>query len=131
MEQHEFSKQFTNLAIVSDDAFLKEHIEDFLACITSEVEEIREELPWKHWKKYTKSINHHELRVEVVDLWKFVMNLTILLFCEEGEPRVKDVELFLRYFQAKSKENIERQDRGYSDEEERGRQEPAAFGAMD
>jgi len=47
----------------------------FMAIVT-EASEALEETPWKPWKK-TMTLNHFKLQEEVVDLWHFIINLTI------------------------------------------------------
>lgn len=77
-----------------------------LACITNEVEEIREWLPWKHWKRYQGfDIELDEIRLEYIDLLHFVIEGMILLGME-----AEDIH---RYYLSKMKENLRRQESGY------------------
>lgn len=81
-------------------------VQDNLACITNEVEEIREWLPWKHWKNYTGfDIDLEEIRLEYIDLLHLVVEGMILL-----GMNAEDIH---RYYQSKMIENVRRQTEGY------------------
>lgn len=53
--------------------------QDILASMTSEIEEIRRLLPWKHWKVYpSDEVSFPEMLEEIVDLFHFFVNLCIM-----------------------------------------------------
>lgn len=51
---------------------------DLLNCLTNEIEEVRNELPWKHWKRYRKEPNHDLIRKEIIDLVHFLLSLCLI-----------------------------------------------------
>lgn len=75
----------------------------FIGCIT-ELNECIECTKWKPWKK--SSINNiPELQKEVIDLWHFVINLTLASGLNAND-------LFNMYIE-KNKINIDKQVKGY------------------
>lgn len=96
----EFSHPLTAKAVAS-------MLQKNLACISNEVEEIREWLPWKHWKNYEGfEVDLDELRFEYIDLLHFVMEGMILLGMDAFEIH--------RYYVSKMEENLRRQREEYS-----------------
>lgn len=46
----------------------------YLSCISNEMEELRDELPWKHWKDYTNfTLDFKHLVGEMMDIQIFLM----------------------------------------------------------
>ncbi len=43
-------------------------------CIVMEVAELIDSLPWKHWKNIEGDLDLENIRIEVVDIWHFVMS---------------------------------------------------------
>jgi hypothetical protein len=81
-------------------------IQGNLAAITNEVEEIREWLPWKHWRRYQGfDIDLEEIRLEYIDILHFVLEGLILTGM--------DAEDIHRYYTSKMEENLKRQREGY------------------
>jgi len=81
-------------------------LQEFLACISSECEEIREWTHWKSWKKYKDPIDLDEIRLEFIDILHFVLEAMIYL-------GMKPEDVY-RYYVSKMRENQDRQKRGYS-----------------
>lgn len=81
---------------------------ELLNCIHNEVEEVRDHLPWKSWKDY-KSYDYQkslpEVKMEIVDLFHFVTELAMCFDMTSEE--------ISRTYDAKHKENMNRQERGY------------------
>ena len=75
----------------------------YMGCIT-ELNEMLENTPWKPWKK-SATLKKDELKKEVVDLWHFVINIT--LACG-----ITPKELY-NMFEEKNEINIRRQEHGY------------------
>lgn len=74
--------------------------------IVGEIGEILEEYQhWKPWRKNPPEYDRSSLLYEVVDLWHFVINLTLYLGFNEDE-------LFSAFIE-KNKVNFERQEAGY------------------
>jgi len=95
--------------------------QELLACISNEVEEIREHLPWKHWKKYTRQMvkdlgyvdngneRVKEIQYEFIDLLHFLVALMLLWGISPCDMR--------RIYGEKMAVNIKRQEDGYDSKE--------------
>jgi len=83
-----------------DQQFIKDMT---LAAIDELMEAIRE-TPWKPWKK-TQEMNKENFKNEIIDVWHFVINLSI-------SAGLSPKELYERFCE-KNNENHKRQDRGY------------------
>jgi len=81
-----------------------QHVRLMFIGIITEACEALEETNWKPWKQ-SKATNISRLQKEIIDLWHFVINLSL----DSG----MDAEELIRRFKAKNKVNNERQDRGY------------------
>lgn len=87
---------------------------DMVHCLDSEVSELRDGLPWKHWKNYKEQemwYNDEDkkayLGFEAIDILHFLMETFILLGY--------DAEDILKLYMVKNVENFKRQDVGYDD----------------
>lgn len=83
---------------------------NILACF-DELSEVMRETAWKNpdyivggWKQ-GQLLNHKKFKEEIIDLWHFVINLTLI-------SGMGDDELYGRFL-VKNKENHERQDKEY------------------
>lgn len=82
-------------------------------CLSSEMNELQERLPWKSWKSYSDSDVDAassgdellETKFEYIDMFHFFMNIGLLLGITGDE--------FAKLYYLKNKENYDRQDRGY------------------
>lgn len=78
----------------------------YLACISNELEEIRDWLPWKEHKKYDPfQVDKVEIQFELIDILCYLLNLC---FVWGMDPLL----IITRYLQ-KNHENVDRQMRGY------------------
>lgn len=94
-----------------------EWLRKFHECMKNELEELLELLPWKHWSKaqigekiypnHTPEQRINEARIELVDIWHFLMSA---FMCVGMGPR----ELHELYI-AKNKVNFERQQNEYNE----------------
>jgi len=50
---------------------------DWNRCIYMECAEIIDSFAWKHWKNIDKEPDYNNLKIEVVDIWHFVLSLAI------------------------------------------------------
>ena len=77
-------------------------------CMHNELEEVRNELPWKSWKDYSK-YNFEEklplIKEEVIDLLHFFLNMCLILGISASELH--------EIYQRKQEKNIDRQNSGY------------------
>ncbi|MBE2984496.1 dUTP diphosphatase [Campylobacter sp. RM9344] len=49
-------------------------------CIYMECAELIDSFAWKHWKSINAPTNEQNLRIEVVDIWHFVMSLMLQIY---------------------------------------------------
>ena len=118
--QKAFAQRFHALHVGKSEEFLEypqhgarhgalvNQIKGNLEAIHNEAEEIRDWLPWKHWKKYSEAenaIDLEEMRLEYIDLLHFVVEGLLLLGLGPDEIH--------RYYVSKSEENIRRQKEEY------------------
>lgn len=83
-------------------------IYELLNCIHNEAEEVRDHLPWKSWKKYegfSFKESLPEVKMEIVDLFHFVVELAMAADMTSEEMS--------QMFDAKHRENLNRQERNY------------------
>ena len=57
-------------------------------CIVMEAAELIDSLPWKHWKSIAGEIDLANIRIEIVDIWHFVMS-EVLRVCDPAEGAAK------------------------------------------
>lgn len=81
-----------------------EHVRLMFIGIITEACEALEETNWKPWKK-VRLINEEKLKEEIIDLWHFVINLTLA-----SDMNAKTV---IEKFKEKNKVNIKRQEDKY------------------
>lgn len=113
--QQAFSDQFVGFDKLAEAAAKTKNVkkdprvrwtEDFLACISSELEETREWLPWKHWRRYEDfQLNEKEIKYELIDILHFLLNLFLVWDMTPEEV--------MKMYIVKMQENIARQEQGY------------------
>lgn len=52
---------------------------DWRRCIYLEAAELVESYPWKHWKNIDASVDRENIKVELVDIWHFIMSEALRL----------------------------------------------------
>jgi dimeric dUTPase (all-alpha-NTP-PPase superfamily) len=77
---------------------------NYCRAMSQELAELTDSVPWKWWAKYQK-FDQQNARVEVVDLFHFLISLAQVLGMS-----AEDV---YRYYLEKNKVNFQRQDTGY------------------
>ena len=82
---------------------------NYTRAMTRELAELTDSVPWKWWAKYQK-YDKQNARVEVVDLFHFLMSLAQVL-----DMSAEDV---YRCYCEKNKVNFKRQDDGYHTKDE-------------
>jgi len=56
-------------------------------CIYLEAAELVESYPWKHWKNINASVDRENVKVELVDIWHFVMSEVLRVnYLEDKKP---------------------------------------------
>ncbi len=82
---------------------------NYCRAMTQELAELTDSVPWKWWAKYQK-FDKQNARVEVVDLFHFLISLAQILGMS-----AQDVFTF---YTEKNKVNFQRQDSGYAVKDE-------------
>jgi dimeric dUTPase (all-alpha-NTP-PPase superfamily) len=74
------------------------------SALVHEAIELQRETNWKWWKK-EKSIDSKKIQEEIIDIWHFLIQLSI----EAGLDSKKLIDIYIE----KNKENLNRQEKGY------------------
>lgn len=64
---------------------------DWRRCIYLEAAELIESYPWKHWKNIDASPDYANIKIEIVDIWHFVMSETLRLYKIENLGSIADI----------------------------------------
>ena len=66
-------------------------------CIYMEAAEMIDSFPWKHWKNIDADPDWENLKIEVVDVWHFVMSLAIEVYHKEMKGGVEDIAIHISH----------------------------------
>jgi len=100
----EFNSKFIpdNLTIEEKTRWTKQ----FILCMQSELTELLDQMPWKHWKQYNYSnVDDKALKFEIADLFIFLTGIAAIWNMDGKE--------ILEYITNKMNINFERQNKGY------------------
>ena len=64
---------------------------DWRRCIYLEAAELVESYPWKHWKNIDASPDYENIKIEIVDIWHFVMSEALRLYKIENKGSITDL----------------------------------------
>ena len=64
---------------------------DWRRCIYLEAAELVESYPWKHWKNIDASPDYENIKIEIVDIWHFVMSEALRLYKIERRGSIADI----------------------------------------
>jgi len=64
---------------------------DWRRCIYLEAAELVESYPWKHWKNIDASPDYDNIKIEIVDIWHFVMSEALRLYKVENKGSIADI----------------------------------------
>jgi len=64
---------------------------DWRRCIYLEAAELVESYPWKHWKNIDASPDYDNIKIEIVDIWHFVMSEALRLYKVEKRGSIEDI----------------------------------------
>ena len=64
---------------------------DWRRCIYLEAAELIESYPWKHWKNIDASPDYANIKIEIVDIWHFIMSETLRIYKIEGRGSIEDI----------------------------------------
>lgn len=67
-------------------------------CIYMECAEMIDSFSWKHWKNIDAQPNWDNLQIEVVDVWHFIMSLTIEDYSHNMKGTIEDIALNISTF---------------------------------
>jgi len=66
---------------------------DWRRCIYLEAAELVESYPWKHWKNIDASPDYANIKIEIVDIWHFVMSETLRLYKVDSLGSIEDIAM--------------------------------------
>ena len=78
-------------------------------CIYLEAAELIDSYPWKHWKNINSDVDRENVKVELVDIWHFVMSEVLRVnYLNEKKPLAalaKDIEDAIKDIDVKREDN--------------------------
>jgi dimeric dUTPase (all-alpha-NTP-PPase superfamily) len=60
-------------------------------CIYLEAAELIESYPWKHWKNIDASPDYENIKIEIVDIWHFIMSEALRIYKIENKGSIEDI----------------------------------------
>ena len=60
-------------------------------CIYLESAELVESYPWKHWKNIDASPDYENIKIEIVDIWHFVMSEALRIYKVEEKGSIREL----------------------------------------
>jgi len=84
---------------------------DWKRCIYLEAAELVDSYPWKHWKNINAEPDYENIKIEVVDIWHFVMSEALRVYKTENRGHIEDLAEKIvqlpefRYFSTENKKN--------------------------
>jgi dimeric dUTPase (all-alpha-NTP-PPase superfamily) len=85
-------------------------------CIYMECAEMIDSFSWKHWKSINKEPDWDNLKIEVVDVWHFVMSLAIEDYSKNLKGQIEDLAINISNLGSFSKIDIN--DENYASEDD-------------
>jgi dimeric dUTPase (all-alpha-NTP-PPase superfamily) len=64
---------------------------DWRRCIYLEAAELVDSYPWKHWKNIDASPDYENIKIEIVDIWHFVMSEALRIYKIENKGTISDI----------------------------------------
>jgi len=64
---------------------------DWRRCAYLECAELIESYPWKHWKNIDARPDYENIKIEVVDIWHFIMSQGLKEYATEGMGSIEDL----------------------------------------
>ncbi len=64
---------------------------DWRRCIYLEASELVDSYPWKHWKNIDASPDYENIKIEIVDIWHFIMSEVLRLYKVENLGSFEDI----------------------------------------
>ncbi len=66
---------------------------DWRRCIYLEAAELVDSYPWKHWKNIDAQPDYENIKIEIVDIWHFVMSEALRVYKVEGLGGMSDLSV--------------------------------------
>ena len=88
---------------------------DWRRCIYLEAAELIESYPWKHWKNIDATPDYDNIKIEIVDIWHFIMSEALRLYKVDSLGKIEDIALVVANmdeFETFKEENNENQQLG-------------------
>ncbi len=87
---------------------------DWKRCIYLESAELVESYPWKHWKNIDATVDYENIKIELVDIWHFVMSEMLRVNKIEGkslsiEELAREAEQIISYIVTNREEDYYKQ----------------------
>lgn len=64
---------------------------DWRRCVYLEAAELIESYPWKHWKNIDASPDYDNIKIEIVDIWHFIMSEALRIYKVENRGSIEDI----------------------------------------
>ncbi|NOZ91311.1 MAG: dUTPase [Epsilonproteobacteria bacterium] len=64
---------------------------DWRRCIYLEAAELVDSYPWKHWKNIDASPDYENIKIEIVDIWHFVMSEALRIYKIKNLGSIEDI----------------------------------------
>jgi len=64
---------------------------DWRRCIYLEAAELIESYPWKHWKNIDASPDYANIKIEIVDIWHFIMSEALRIYKVDARGSIEDI----------------------------------------
>ncbi len=64
---------------------------DWRRCIYLEAAELIDSYPWKHWKNINAQPDYANIKIEIVDIWHFVMSEALRIYKVENKGDIADL----------------------------------------
>lgn len=87
---------------------------DWRRCIYLEAAELIDSYPWKHWKNIDASADYENIKIEIVDIWHFVMSEALRLYKVKNLGSIADIakvitqmQGFDQFLEAKKSEQLD------------------------
>ena len=68
---------------------------DWRRCIYLETAELIESYPWKHWKNIDASPDYANIKIEIVDIWHFIMSETLRIYKIDSLGSIENIATML------------------------------------
>ena len=64
---------------------------DWRRCIYLEAAELVDSYPWKHWKNIDANPDYENIKIEIVDIWHFVMSEALRIYKIDNLGSIEDI----------------------------------------